>query len=199
MDKSKLEKYNSGYDINDTFIHPTNYILDKKVNIYEDEMHEFKHFFFTDKKDLHDKITFLSKYLCAFLNSNSGVIYLGVNDDGYVKGIKLSKELYLMMDYELRSMIEAFDKHVSENNLILYQFNNVYTHYNTLVEGFYVIEIFIKQGLPDHIYTTPYKDPKTNDYMCFIKMNGIVKKVEGMNLNIYIKNKIKNYLNLNKV
>jgi predicted HTH transcriptional regulator len=193
MDKSKLEKHNSNLDINETYIHPSNYILEKKVNIYEDEMHEFKQFNFMDKKDLHEKITFLSKYLCAFLNSNSGVVYLGVNDDGIVKGIRLSKEFYLLMDYELRSMIEAFDKHVSDMGLVLYQFNQVFGNFGP-IDDTYVLEIFIKQGKPDHIYTTPYKDPRTNDYQCFIKMNGIVKKIDGVNLNIYIKNKIKNYL-----
>jgi hypothetical protein len=194
MDKSKLEKLNSNLDINETFIHPSNYILEKRVNIYEDEMHEFKYFTVLDKKDLHGKITFLSKYLCAFLNSNSGVIYLGVNDDGIVKGIKLTKEYYILMDYELRMMIEAFDKHVSEMNLILYQFNQVYSSSYGLLDDTYIVEIFIKQGLPDFIYTTPFKDPKTNDYQCFIKMNGIVKKIDGVNLNNYIKYKIKNYL-----
>jgi predicted HTH transcriptional regulator len=193
MDKSKLEKFNSTMDINETFIHPTNYILDKKVNIYEDEMHEFKHFLFQDKKDLHDKITYLSKYLCAFLNSNSGVVYLGVNDDGVVKGIKLTKEYCLLIDYELKSMIDDFDKHVAENNLILYQFNNVYSNFG-VINDLYVVEIFVKKGLADHIYTTPYKDIRTGDYQCFIKMNGIVKKVDGRNLNTYIENKIKNYL-----
>jgi predicted HTH transcriptional regulator len=198
MDQSKFEKINSSqFSINESFIHPKNYEFDMKLKIYEDEMHEFKMFTFQDKKDLHDKINKLSKYLCAFLNSNSGVLYLGVNDDGLVKGIKLTEELYSMLEFEIKTMIKGFDDHVTENNLITYNFNNVTKDYINK-EDLFVVEILVKKGLDNFIYTTPNKCSKTNDYQCFIKMNGTTKKLEGKNLYVYIKNKIKNFLKQNK-
>jgi predicted HTH transcriptional regulator len=198
MDCSKIERLNSfieNLSINESFIHPNIYTLNKKLKIYEDEMHEFKQFTVVGKPELVEKIRNLSKYLCAFLNSNSGVIYLGVNDDGYVKGIKLSKEMCQLFEYELIQMIYSFEKHVYENNLIMYQFSPVYFDKdNTIIDELYVVEILVNQGLPDHVYTTPFKDPKTNDYQCFIKLNGTTNKIEGPNLYKYLKNKIKNYL-----
>lgn len=198
MDCSKIERINSfieNLSVNESFIHPNTYILDSKLKIYEDEMHEFKQFTINEKSEIAEKIRNLSKYLCAFLNSNSGVIYLGINDDGFVKGIKLTKEQYSIAEYEISNMIHSFDDHVSEMNLIMFQFCPVYKQEDySHLEELYVIEILVKQGLPDHIYTTPFKDPKTNDFQCFIKLNGTTKKIEGPNLYKYVKNKIKHYM-----
>ena len=58
----------------------------------------------------------------------------------------------------------------------------------------YVIEINIKVGLPDHIYTTPYKEDENDDYGCYIKLNGTVKKIAGESLFYYTKNKIMKYM-----
>jgi hypothetical protein len=128
MDCSKIERINSfleNLSINESFIHPNHYILDSKLKIYEDEMHEFKQYSSPDKVSLVEKIRKLGKYLCAFLNSNSGVIYIGVNDDGYVKGIKLTPELYNLVELELTNMIYTYDKHVSDGNLIMFQFSPI--------------------------------------------------------------------------
>jgi len=32
------------------------------------------------------------KYICGFLNSLGGRLFFGINDDGYVKGIKMTKK-----------------------------------------------------------------------------------------------------------
>jgi predicted HTH transcriptional regulator len=203
MDGSKIEKLNSSLleetCINDSFIHPNSYTLDTKLKIYEDEMHEFKQFTITERSEIVEKIRNLARYLCAFLNSNSGVIYLGINDDGEVKGIKMPHEIYVLAEYELNKMITSFEEHVGEEKLIMFQFVPVHKlEDNSIIQDLYVIEILVKQGLPDRIYTTPFKDSKTNDYQCFIKLNGTTKKIEGNNLYKYIKNKIKNYLKNSK-
>ena len=143
--------------------------------------------------ELVEKIRNLSKYLCAFLNSNSGVIYLGINDDGLVKGIKLSKDQYELAEFEIGNMINSFEDHVVEGNYIMFQFCQVHRlEDNSVIEDLYVIEILVKQGMLDHVYTTPFKDVKTNDYQCYIKLNGTKKKIEGQNLYKYLKNKIRN-------
>ncbi len=200
MDRSKIERINSlihNLSINESFMHPNKYILDRKLKIYEDEMHEFKQFTINEKSEVSEKIRNLSKYLCAFLNSNSGVIYLGVNDDGLVKGIKLNKENYIAAECELNNMINSFEQHVIDENLVMFQFCNVHKQNdNSVIDGLYVIEILVKEGLADYIYTTPFKDTKTNDYQCFIKLNGTTKKIEGANLYKYIKNKIKKFVKM---
>lgn len=201
MDCSKIERINSFIEdlsINESFIHPNSYFLDTKLKIYEDEMHEFKQFTIVEKSELVDKIRNLSKYLCAFLNSNSGVIYLGVNDDGFVKGIKLCKDHYELAEFEIGNMINSFEEHVVEGNYIMYQFCPVHRlEDNSVIEDLFVVEIFVKQGLPDHVYTTPFKDSKTNDFQCYIKLNGTKKKIEGQILYKYLKNKINNFMRKN--
>lgn len=197
MDISKIERNYNQLDtsnINESFIHPEVYIIDEKLKIYEDEMHEFKMYSVTDKSELVTKIRKLEKYFCAFLNSNAGVIYLGISDEGYVKGIKLSKEHLILFEYELNQLIDAFEPHVREKKLIMYQFCNVYNSKCIKLEDVYIVEIFVKQGCSDFIYTTPFKDTKTNDYQCFIKLNGTTQKIEGPNLYKYLKNKIKSFL-----
>ena len=32
------------------------------------------------------------KYICAFLNSDGGTLYIGITDDGYIKGIPISRK-----------------------------------------------------------------------------------------------------------
>jgi predicted HTH transcriptional regulator len=202
MDCSKIERINSFIDdlsINESFIHPNSYFLDTKLKIYEDEMHEFKQFTIIEKSELVEKIRNLSKYLCAFLNSNSGVIYLGINDDGLVKGIKLSKDQYELAEFEIGNMINSFEDHVVEGNYIMFQFCQVHRlEDNSVIEDLYVIEILVKHGMLDHVYTTPFKDVKTNDYQCYIKLNGTKKKIEGQNLYKYLKNKIRNFVKKEK-
>ena len=58
----------------------------------------------------------------------------------------------------------------------------------------YVIEINIKVGLHDHIYTKTYKEDDNDDYGCYIKLNGTVKKIAGESLFYYTKNKIMKYI-----
>lgn len=175
-------------------IHPQTYIYDTKVKIYEDESHEFKQILFPSVPEVLPKLKKLMKYLSAFLNSNSGVLYLGITDDGFVKGIKLNDELYNELEYQISDMINHFEDHVIKERFITYQFNPVLFSTNRHIDGLYVVIIFVKVGLPDHIYTTPLKDDDYQDYLCYIKLNGTIKMITGDNLYKYIKKKIKKYV-----
>ena len=66
--------------------------------------------------------------------------------------------------------------------------------YLKLLKFVIFILINIKVGLPDHIYTTPYKEDDNDDYGCYIKLNGTVKKIAGESLFYYTKNKIMKYI-----
>lgn len=35
------------------------------------------------------------KYVCAFLNARGGSLFIGISDDGRVKGIKISREVFM--------------------------------------------------------------------------------------------------------
>ena len=143
------------------------------VNIYEDENYEFKQFTINSEKDIVTHLRQNMKYLSAFLNSNSGILYFGINDNGDIKGIELTDELKYSFELKLNKIIETYDEYIQKNKNISYVFHLVKNNGEMKVsEGKqrYVIEINIKVGLPDHIYTTPYKEDENDDYGCYIKL-----------------------------
>ena len=169
----------------------------KNVNIYEDENYEFKQFIINTEKDIYARLRQNMKYFSAFLNSNTGILYFGINDDGIIKGIELTNELKHSFELELDKIIESYDEHIKKNNNIRYFFHEVITNDEMKKnedKKRYVIEIYITVGLPDHIYTTPFKEDDNDDYGCYIKLNGTLKKLAGDHLYYYTKNKIMKYV-----
>ena len=137
------------------------------------------------------------KYFSAFLNSNSGILYFGINDNGIIKGIELTKELKYAFELKLKKIVETYDEYIIKNKNITWFFHEVKNNGEMKINEDkirYVIEIYIKVGLHDHIYTTPYKEDDNDDYGCYIKLNGTVKKVAGESLFYYTKNKIMKYI-----
>ena len=175
----------------------TNFIYNTNVNIYEDENYEFKQFQISSEKDITSHLRQNMKYFSAFLNSNSGILYFGINDNGDIKGIELTSELKYSFELQLDKIIETYDEHIKKNKNITYFFHEVKNNGEMKINDNkirYVIEINIKVGLPDHIYTTPYKEDDNDDYGCYIKLNGTVKKIAGESLFYYTKNKIMKYI-----
>ena len=138
------------------------------------------------------------RYFSAFLNSNSGILYFGINDDGYILGIELTNELKYSFALQLNKIIETYDEHIKKNKNITYYFHEVQSNGKDIInkdkdKKRYVIEINIKVGLPDHIYTTPFKeDDEDNGY--YIKLNSTDKKIYREYLFYYTKNKIMKYI-----
>jgi len=172
---------------------PELFIINENIGLYEDENYEFKQFTLSNKPDVLKHLKIFMRYLTAFLNSNSGVLLLGINDDGLIKGIKMNIEIKEEFIYQIKKMISKFDIHISEGNFINYQIFPVFDEEKKIIEDLYIIAIFVKLGYPDRIYTTPYIDEDENDYVVYIKLNGTVKKVVGSNLYKYIKSKMKKY------
>ena len=173
------------------------FIYNKNVNIYEDENYEFKQFVINSEKDITNHLRQNMKYFSAFLNSNSGILYFGISDNGDIKGIELTSELKYSFELKLDKIIETYDEHIKKNQNITYFFHEVKNNGEMIInkdKTRYVIEINIKVGLPDHIYTTPYKEDDNDDYGCYIKLNGTVKKIAGESLFYYTKNKIMKYI-----
>ena len=175
----------------------TQFVYNKNVNIYEDENYEFKQFTINTEKDIYARLRQNMKYFSAFLNSNTGILYFGINDDGIIKGIELNNELKHSFELELDKIIESYDEHIKKNKNIKYYFHEVISNGEMKVnedKKKYIIEIYITVGLPDHIYTTPFKEDDNDDYGCYIKLNGTLKKLAGDHLYYYTKNKIMKYV-----
>ena len=60
------------------------YYMGQEVNMFEDLNHEFKNFNSLDVKTA-------ANYICGFLNSFGGKLFFGIDNDGFVKGIFLSR------------------------------------------------------------------------------------------------------------
>ena len=61
------------------------------VDIQEDEEHEFKNWGFT--KNFEFLMNSMQEYICAFINTNGGTIYIGIRDDGLVVGVLCDRAL----------------------------------------------------------------------------------------------------------
>ena len=102
----------------------TNFIYNTNVNIYEDENYEFKQFQISSEKDITSHLRQNMKYFSAFLNSNSGILYFGINDNGDIKGIELTSELKYSFELQLDKIIETYDEHIKKNKNITYFFHS---------------------------------------------------------------------------
>ena len=162
------------------------YIFNEKIKFYEDENHEFKKITFISEKDfLYLKDT-LSKYICAYLNTNPGIFYIGISDDGTIVGTKLNSKDLKKLDSTIDNLISSFDPNVKEQNLVQYLIKKVYYNNNEIID-LYIIEILVKQGLRNFVYLTPSDE-------CFIKLNGTLRNLKlGNDLFNYIKQKLKKY------
>ncbi len=189
MDKNYLNNIN--------ILNKKEFIYNEELNIYEDFNYEFKQFRLNSPKDVLNQLKLNMKYLCAFLNSNNGFLFFGINNNGIVKGIQMTDEIRDEMDLSLKTMIDLFPSHVRKNNLINYNFFKVLhtedDEENNYIPS-YIVIINVSKGLDSYIYTTPYKDDEEDDYICYIKLNGTIKKLTNYELNKYIKTKIKKYV-----
>lgn len=61
------------------------------MDFQEDDQHEFKAWSFSTRFDW--LISELECYVCAFLNTNGGTIYIGITDEGIVQGTMLDRSL----------------------------------------------------------------------------------------------------------
>jgi flagellar motor protein MotB len=192
-EEENLEKKIFSHEIT----YPIYYILNEKINLYEDQNHEFKTFRINSELDIQIIINIIQRYFCAFLNTNNGVIYIGISDDGYITGFKAKYELLKKFEIAIISLIEKFDSFVNKNNLIKYYLNKVYYKIGEknlkILNNQYIIEIFVKKGENNVIYYTPIKDTESNQHECFIKLNGTLMKLEGKKLFKYIKIKLKKH------
>jgi predicted HTH transcriptional regulator len=66
-------------------------VMDSTVTFFEDHTHEFKML-----KKIH--MDLVSKYICAFLNSRGGTLYIGITDEGRVRGIKICREVNYILN-----------------------------------------------------------------------------------------------------
>lgn len=68
----------------------SHYIMNQQVKFFEDATHEFKMI-----KQI--KMEMVAKYICAFLNARGGTLYIGITDEGRVRGLQIQREVAVIM------------------------------------------------------------------------------------------------------
>ena len=135
------------------------YYAGEKTDITENMQNEFKYFKSLSISYLEDLI---EKYVCSFLNSKGGTLYLGITDDGTVHGIKLTRrnldEISVAFDRKLKNFTPPIraDQYCIKANFVKDRRSN------SSIRDLYIMEIEIKQGDPSDLYFTDMKE-------CFIR------------------------------
>ena len=83
------------------------YEYESRLLTDEDMEHEFKDVRKCDKVT-HRIVEFATKYINAFLNTNGGTLYIGIEDDGTVRGVLLNREQRDDVRKHLDSSIDLF-------------------------------------------------------------------------------------------
>jgi predicted HTH transcriptional regulator len=87
---------------------------DETINVDEDQEHEFKGVQVT-KQPVEQISDYAEKYINAFLNTNGGTIYFGVEDDGKVRGIILNRRGRDLLRLKLDNIVSSFKPQVDPN------------------------------------------------------------------------------------
>jgi hypothetical protein len=104
----KLEGKKVRFNCNDA----ERFVLNKLVDLYENQFVEFKRL-----KGLH--LQMILNYICGFLNSFGGSLYIGIADDGYVKGITLSRQDIDQFQVDLDRCLRLFHPRVFPDQIQL--------------------------------------------------------------------------------
>lgn len=178
----KPEFINTNYDHQKNLL----YILNDKVPFFEDENHEFKKLNIFSEKDFVYFKELLGKYICAYLNTNPGIIHIGVNDEGTITGTRLAPPELQKLYSSIDEVISCFDRHVKTMNLVQTVLKKVYYNGYECKDN-YVVEIFVGQGLKNYVYLTPSDE-------CYVKLNGTLRSIKfGTEIFKYIKYKLKKF------
>lgn len=97
------------------------FVFGEKISMDEDREHEFKALQFARKPE--DQIVdYCKKYLNAFLNTEGGKLYFGIEDDGTIYGIpanrKLRDHIRLLIDNTLNTIKPQVDPHLIEVDFV---------------------------------------------------------------------------------
>lgn len=123
------------------------YHCNEIIELEEDREHEFKSL--KNAKDPIRTITeyYVEKYINAFLNTNGGTIYFGIDDDGRVQGLRLDRAQRDRLRTIISKQINKFQPAVEPD---LYKIEFIEVHDK---ESTYVVEIRVSKG-PANLYMT---------------------------------------------
>lgn len=143
---------------------PAKFVLNEQLETFEHLHLEFKQF---TRLEVHTALD----YICGFLNSFGGTLLFGVNDDGVVRGVQLTRRdidsFQINLDISLRSFIPSvIPDQVTLSFYPLIQPQNGQSDASQR----YVVEIVVMPSPPGFFYVTDRQE-------FFIKKHGSLNKL----------------------
>lgn len=175
LESRRSESISSSYSF--TREKPKNsYFMNQEVNIYEDHFNEFKQYC----KKIDPNI--ITKYICAFLNVRGGTLFLGINDQGLVKGIHMVRKKRDEFILEIDQLLKKFTPPLLPDECFM-TFCPVYTDFKkrTIIQDKYVIEIHVQKSFYNELYFNNFGE-------CWVKRGASVSMLHPMEIkyNLFI-------------
>mmetsp|Transcript_20121 Transcript_20121/g.37406 ORF Transcript_20121/g.37406 Transcript_20121/m.37406 type:complete len:313 (-) Transcript_20121:574-1512(-) len=129
---------------------PGQYILGFRTPLFEDLHTEFKNV----KRFLTPAVVeVVLPYLSAYLNAEGGTLYYGIENNGIITGVKLTRELRDSFSLALDNAAHSFHPQLTHDDYKL-EFKPVYKQTGAPLSSVYVIELTVNPGKRDEIYLT---------------------------------------------
>jgi hypothetical protein len=150
------------------------FILNAEVDIYENIHIEFKNFALLNVKTA-------TSYICAYLNSYGGTMFFGINDNGIVKGIQLSRKDIDDFQINLDICLRNFQPRVMPDQVKL-EFHEISVDdkQKYVLLDRYVVQIDIFCNSYSNFYST-------DDNQFLIKRNGSINHLIPTEIVQYVK------------
>lgn len=155
--KSSNDLPNIAIDTTEEFQVPANRFRRKFFKgecLLEDESAtiEYKDYFWPFNEDLNKT---LRSTINSFVNRRGGRIYIGVDDNHLVKGIKLLMKDRDALKQHIVMLIKDFDPPIKNEELIKVDFLGISdpNQANKVIPGLFVVKIIVHQGDPSVIYS----------------------------------------------
>lgn len=147
------------------------FFLDSQVSFFEKIQVEFKQFMKLDIQTAAD-------YVCAFLNSFGGSLYFGINDEGVVKGIPLTRKEIDTFQINLDIALRNFSPRVFPD-LVKIEFHEICYTEEFVVANKYVVQIDVFPDCLKNFYVTD-----RNEFI--VKKQGSINKLSYCELIQYV-------------
>lgn len=147
------------------------FTINEKLDEFESIYIEFKHF---SRLDINTALD----YICGFLNSYGGSIFFGVNDDGIVKGINLSRKEIDHFQVNLDIALRNFSPTVFPDQVRV-KFHDI----SPPTVGRYLLQIDVFCASPEIFYTTDRQE-------LFLRKQGSLNKLSVSEIVTFVKNRL---------
>jgi predicted HTH transcriptional regulator len=127
------------------------YVLKEELKKYEDRKTEFK-----SCKNIfrvHTAADIVAPYVSAFLNTEGGILFYGIKDNGVVEGISLTRKQRDQFCLALDSNFQKFNPQITHDEYQI-TFKPIKDKNFKEIQDLYVIEVRVSKGKKDSLYFT---------------------------------------------